>query len=81
MKHTFTLCLALLCNALAYSQSIPLDSIFSRMEQQAMLYPSEKVYLHTDRSVYMAGDDVWLRAFRQSMFHFHQMKILIFLNL
>lgn len=42
--------------------SIP-DSIFSRTVKQALLLPQEKVYLHTDRNSYIAGETIWIRAY------------------
>ena len=38
------------------------DEIFYRTSQQSILCPSEKVYLHTDRSTYISGDTIWMRA-------------------
>lgn len=38
------------------------DSISSRIRHQLQLFPQEKVFVHTDRYRYMAGDTIWLRA-------------------
>ena len=63
MKTILSLLLASVLAFNAYSQSIPIDSIFSRMEQQAMLYPTEKIYLHTDRDIYAANETIWVKAY------------------
>ena len=42
--------------------SIP-DSIFNRTVKQALILPQEKVYLHTDRESYIAGENIWMRAY------------------
>ena len=38
------------------------DSITYRFRRQLQIFPQEKIYLHTDRSRYQAGDTIWLRA-------------------
>lgn len=38
------------------------DSIVSRIIEQVLLYPQDKVHLHTDKPVYIAGETVWFRA-------------------
>lgn len=42
--------------------SIP-DSIFNRTVKQALILPQEKIYLHTDRDSYIAGESIWMRAY------------------
>lgn len=41
----------------------PLRVIANQLANYLYTYPSEKVYLHTDRDVYAAGDDIWLKAY------------------
>ena len=38
------------------------DSIAHRFRRQLEVFPQEKIYVHTDRSSYHAGDTIWLRA-------------------
>lgn len=38
------------------------ESLLKRFEAQRLEYPQEKIYVHTDRSYYMGGDTIWLRA-------------------
>ena len=45
----------LLCHASA-------DSLGHYLQKQRQLFPQEKIYLHTDRSSYAAGDTIWFRA-------------------
>ena len=47
---------------LKVSNSEAMDSITQRFRRQLQIFPQEKVYLHTDRSRYQAGDTIWLRA-------------------
>ena len=63
MKHFLSLSLMLLCSAILSAQPFPVDTLFSRMERQALLYPMEKVHLHTDRGTYVAGETVWVKAY------------------
>ena len=63
MKHFLSLSLMLLCRAILSAQPFPVDTLFSRMERQALLYPMEKVHLHTDRGTYVAGETVWIKAY------------------
>ncbi|PLK43311.1 TonB-dependent receptor plug domain-containing protein [Emticicia sp. TH156] len=39
------------------------DTIVSKFNQYASLYPQEKVYLHLDKPYYTAGETVWLKAY------------------
>lgn len=44
------------------AQAVSNDSISSRFMQQLLLFPQEKLYLHTDKPAYVAGDTIWFRA-------------------
>ena len=37
--------------------------IGARFEEQTYEYPQEKVYVHTDRNVYLGGDTIWMRGY------------------
>lgn len=55
----------ILCAGMSLScmaQSSLVDSIQDRFKDQLMLFPQEKLHLHTDKSVYIAGDTIWFRA-------------------
>lgn len=56
-------CLLYLVLSLSMSaQSTLTDSISTRFLQQLLLFPQEKLYLHTDKPAYVAGDTIWFRA-------------------
>lgn len=38
------------------------DSLSARIIEQIVLFPQEKVHLHTDKPVYLAGETIWFRA-------------------
>ena len=38
------------------------DSLSLRLRHQLELFPQEKIFLHTDKPYYMAGDTLWFRA-------------------
>lgn len=63
MKHTLSISLILLWCSILHAQHFSVDTLFSRMEKQALLYPMEKVHLHTDRSTYIAGESIWIKAY------------------
>ena len=54
------LCAGMLLPCMAQSSLV--DSIQDRFKDQLMLFPQEKLYLHTDKSAYIAGDTIWFRA-------------------
>ena len=39
------------------------DSLTSRFLSQLSIFPQEKVYLHTDKGTYLAGDTLWFRSY------------------
>ena len=46
------------------------DSLLNRLEYQTTIYPQEKIHLHTDKSVYVAGEKIWIRAYlTDAMYH------------
>ena len=38
------------------------DSVESRLQQQLITFPQEKIYLQTDKSGYLSGERIWFRA-------------------
>lgn len=38
------------------------DSLIGRIIEQIILFPQEKIHLHTDKPVYIAGETIWFRA-------------------
>lgn len=41
----------------------PIDSVQVRIAEQALLFPQEKLYIHTDRTQYVTGERIWFRAY------------------
>ena len=37
--------------------------IIKKLIDYSWQHPQEKAYLHTDRSIYMPGDDIWFKAY------------------
>ena len=63
-KRTNTLFFTLLIGAAVSAQTIITpesiqDSVFS----QLILFPQEKIHLHTDRTMYVPGDKIWFKAY------------------
>ena len=53
----------LLCSSgLTYGQSSFSDSVTMLFSRQLKVFPQEKIYLHTDKSYYVAGEKIWFRA-------------------
>jgi hypothetical protein len=38
------------------------DSLIGKIIEQIILFPQEKIHLHTDKPVYIAGETIWFRA-------------------
>jgi len=52
------------CIAVAYGEkSVSLDSAVSNMTKQLVVFPHEKIYLHTDKPYYITGEKIFFRAF------------------
>ncbi len=47
----------------AQTTSTEQDTLSARIAAQASLFPKEKIHLHIDRSAYMPGDTLWLKAY------------------
>ena len=63
MKSLYITLICLCCSIMLPAQTLSFDDFFERTSQQCKICPSEKVYIHTDRSVYVAGDSIWMRAY------------------
>lgn len=48
---------------LSAQEALQPDTIVQRFWRQTCLFPSEKIYVQTDRTVYAGGDTIWFRAF------------------
>ncbi len=41
----------------------PITAILKKLEEFTKRYPQEKVHLHLDKPYYIAGEDIWLKAY------------------
>ena len=60
----FLLCFLLLCLQMAAQQLGESDTLRERFQRARWEALREKVYLHTDRERYTAGEYIWFRAYR-----------------
>jgi hypothetical protein len=61
-KKMITCCLAVILSQAVTGQRAA-DSIRRLFDRQRDIFPQEKIYLHTDRDCYDAGDTIWFRAY------------------
>ena len=69
----FLISLALLLFGMNLSGQIThsLEAIQDSLTVQLLHYPQEKLYLHTDRTMYMPGEKIWFRAYLIDAFSHH----------
>ncbi|QNF33064.1 hypothetical protein HUW51_10080 [Adhaeribacter swui] len=61
--HFFFLLLAFLNSKLVYSQTDTLKSITRQFKQYSEHHLSEKLFLHLDRPMYLAGETMWFKIY------------------
>lgn len=63
MKRAFVLIAVVVFGVMAAlaANTVPPDTLASRMWRQVMAFPQEKLYAQTDRSEYTCGDTIWVR--------------------
>lgn len=65
IRNVFFFVMSVLFTSQSFSQDIymqNIDSIANRFYRQSILYPQEKIYLQTDKSFYIVGENIWFRA-------------------
>ena len=62
MLTALLLCLATFAHAQESAANPEADTLAVRVSEYLADAPQEKIYLHTDKPYYMAGDTVWFRA-------------------
>ncbi|MBO5818173.1 MAG: hypothetical protein J6R21_00565, partial [Bacteroidales bacterium] len=45
------------------AQENPSERLVNKLIEQCQTYPQEKIYLHTDKPYYSAGDTIWFKAY------------------
>jgi len=55
-------CLAFLFSIAQASDTLPVK-LAAKLEKWLKNYPTEKLYLHTDKSAYIAGETIWYKAY------------------
>lgn len=69
MKRIIAICLFRIMAGVAFvsaqpvNDSLKIDSCINRMAKQIAAYPQEKLYVHFDKSSYLAGDTIWFRTY------------------
>ena len=43
-------------------QPVNMDTLNNRVLEQLVLFPQEKIYVHTDKPYYIVGENIWFRA-------------------
>jgi len=68
MRSNFLLLLFFLLSTGSFAQQLDTDDsqlkqTLQHLENYQKEYPQEKVYLHLDKSYYVAGEDIWFKAY------------------
>ena len=66
VKYMVWLCCLILSPSLwadgTAPQSVPTDTLENLFREEMSHFPQEKLYLQTDRGIYMSGETLWFRA-------------------
>ena len=62
-KHFLLLFLLIQISLSGFAQSLTSDQLAAKIDKWHIEMPREKVYLHLDKSIYVAGEDLWLKAY------------------
>jgi len=63
LLRTLGMLLLMACFSEAFSQSFNQDSLTNRFNQYTEKHLQEKIYVHTDRELYLAGEIVWFKLY------------------
>tara|TARA_R110002051_G_scaffold234092_2_gene295724 strand:+ start:11895 stop:14411 length:2517 start_codon:yes stop_codon:yes gene_type:complete len=64
LPFLFSLLLSVICTPLSFSQeNEKLQNIQGKLNQYTAIQGPEKVYLHTDKDIYVNGETVWYKAY------------------